>query len=102
MSGCYCGEFNTPTVAPDEFGETMWHDPDKCEVKPTRIPDAAIIKVLRKRAEDAKAEGEALRAQVQAVRDAIGRHQRIYAGSRDDGVPVQVLLRALDGGESDE
>lgn len=24
MSACFCGEFDRPTVAPDEFGDSLW------------------------------------------------------------------------------
>ena len=44
-----------------------------------------------------RAENDALRATIARVRGTVARHQRIYAGSRDDGVPVQVILQALDG-----
>lgn len=50
MSACFCGEFDRPTVAPDEFGETCFHDLDKCEVPPRRVPDDAVIRVLRQKA----------------------------------------------------
>ena len=40
---------------------------------------------------------ETLRATIARVRETVARHQRIYAGSRDDGVPVQVILQALGG-----
>ena len=47
-------------------------------------------------------EVEAMRAQVQRVRAAIARHKRIYARLyEDEGVSVQVLLDALDGGDDE-
>lgn len=40
-------------------------------------------------------------AQIAAVREAVERHERIYAPSDAEGIPVQVILRAL-GGDGDE
>lgn len=60
MSGCYCGEFDRPTIAPDEFGETCFHDRDKCEVPPVPVPMETVLRLTRARAEKAEAEVERL------------------------------------------
>ncbi len=36
-------------------------------------------------------------AALRRVREAVERHERIYAPSDAEGIPVQVILRALDG-----
>ena len=48
-NGCYCGEFAQPTIAPDEFGETCFHEHDKCEVPTTKVPDQTVIRLLRQK-----------------------------------------------------
>ena len=55
MSGCYCGEFDRPTIAPDEFGETCFHERDKCEVPPVPVPIETVLRLTRARAEKAEA-----------------------------------------------
>lgn len=42
-----------------------------------------------------------LQAQVQRVRETVERHERIYAPSDAEGIPVQVINRALDGADHD-
>ena len=58
MSHCHCGEFDRPTIAPDEFGETCFHERDKCEVPPVPVPIETVLRLTRARAE--KAEADAL------------------------------------------
>ena len=53
--GCYCGEFDCPTIAPDEFGETCFHEYDKCEVPPVQVPHSSVLKLAKARAERAEA-----------------------------------------------
>ena len=53
--GCYCGEFDCPTIAPDEFGETCFHERDKCEVPPVPVPIETVLRLTRARAEKAEA-----------------------------------------------
>ena len=55
MSGCYCGEFDRPTIAPDEFGETCFHERGKCEVPPVPVPIETVLRLTRARAEQAEA-----------------------------------------------
>jgi len=47
-----------PTIAPDEFGETCFHERDKCEVPPVPVPIETVLRLTRARAE--KAEADAL------------------------------------------
>jgi len=59
MSHCHCGEFDRPTIAPNEFGETCFHERDKCEVYvPDSVPIETVLRLTRARAE--KAEADAL------------------------------------------
>lgn len=63
--GCYCGEFAQPTIAPDEFGETCFHEHDKCEVPTTKVPDQTVIRLLKQKVDALteraeKAEADAL------------------------------------------
>ena len=55
MSHCHCGEFDRPTIAPDEFGETCFHERDKCEVPPVPVPIETVLRLTRARAEKAEA-----------------------------------------------
>ena len=64
-NGCYCGEFAQPTIAPDEFGETCFHEHDKCEVPTTKVPDQTVIRLLKQKVDALteraeKAEADAL------------------------------------------
>lgn len=59
--------FDGPAVGPDEFGETMWHDPHKCEVRPVLIPEATILAQLRVRVAAAETEVERLTAEVERL-----------------------------------
>lgn len=58
----------------------------------------ALTDQLLKDLVDMAARAERAEANVQRVREVIERHERIYA-SGDEGIPVQVLLVALDGGD---
>ncbi len=106
MSHCHCGEFDRPTIAPDEFGETCFHERDKCEVPPVTVPIETVLRLTRARAEKAEAERDELRAQVQRVVDlhwprADAFDDRVYTCGhcgRDWPCPTN---RALNG-ESDE
>lgn len=55
MSHCHCGEFDHLTIAPDEFGETCFHERDKCEVPPVSVPIETVLRLTKARAEKAEA-----------------------------------------------
>ena len=44
-----------PTIAPDEFGETCFHERGKCEVPPVPVPIETVLRLTRTRAEQAEA-----------------------------------------------
>lgn len=67
MSHCHCGEFDRPTIAPDEFGETCFHERGKCEVPPVPVPIETVLRLTRARAEQAE-------AAITRVRELHGRH----------------------------
>ena len=95
MSGCYCGEFDRPTIAPDEFGETCFHERDKCEVPPVRVPIETVLRLTRARAEQAE-------AAIARVRDVCDLFQRRYDSSirHPTDIPAVAIVavrRALDG-----
>lgn len=101
MSECFCGEFDRPTVAPDEFGETCFHDLDKCEVPPRRVPDDAVIRVLRQKV-------TRLTALLKAADDVVASQDRRIARALDlmngraNSSPGYPLLERVLRGESDE
>lgn len=64
MSHCHCGEFDRPTIAPDEFGETCFHERDKCEVPPVPVPIETVLRLTRARAEKAEAAIQRVREQL--------------------------------------
>ena len=97
MSVCYCGEFDRPTIAPDEFGETCFHDLDKCEVPPTRIPDSTVIRVLRNRMLAAEAQVRAVRELCTDKRREVEESDPLFGPPLTLTVPD--VLRALDGAE---
>ena len=95
MSGCYCGEFDRPTIAPDEFGETCFHERDKCEVPPVPVSIETVLRLTRARAEKAE-------AAIQRVRDVCDLWQRRYDSSirHPTDIPAVAIVavrRALDG-----
>ena len=96
MSGCYCGEFDRPTIAPDEFGETCFHERDKCEVPPVPVPIETVLRLTRARAEQA----EAAIARVREVCDRIWDDAR-YAHKYGFLEVVREVRYALEG-DSDE
>ena len=68
--GCYCGEFAQPTIAPDEFGETCFHEHDKCEVPTTKVPDQTVIRLLRQKVDRMTERARKAEAATSAVREA--------------------------------
>ena len=101
MSGCYCGEFDRPTIAPDEFGETCFHERGKCEVPPVPVPIETVLRLTRARAEQA----EAAIARVREVHTCTTR--TLWSPSLQQAISVQecqcgqrwpcVTIRALEG-----
>lgn len=94
MSGCYCGEFDRPTIAPDEFGETCFHERGKCEVPPVPVPIETVLRLTRARAEKAEAAIARVRVMAEAALAAHNELEGTYAT-----VSAKALLRALDGAE---
>ena len=95
MSHCHCGEFDRPTIAPDEFGETCFHERDKCEVPPVPVPIETVLRLTRARAEKAEAAVERvvkLCANTQRRFDSSIRHPTAIAA-----ISIDDVLRALDG-----
>lgn len=68
-NGCYCGEFAQPTIAPDEFGETCFHEHDKCEVPTTKVPDQTVIRLLRQKVDRMTERARKAEAGIQRVRE---------------------------------
>ena len=94
MSHCHCGEFDRPTIAPDEFGETCFHERDKCEVPPVPVPIETVLRLTRARAEKAE-------AAIQRVREVC---QPLAGDEPDDDyatdfspILARDILHALDG-----
>ena len=96
MSQCHCGELDRPTIAPDEFGETCFHERDKCEVPPVPVPIETVLRLTRARAEKAE-------AKIQRVRELCRDH---YVGPPSEygrgfeygyNDALGLVLRALDG-----
>ena len=106
MSGCYCGEFDRPTIAPDEFGETCFHERDKCEVPPVPVPIETVLRLTRARAEQAEAAVQRVRELHRPSQSTIWLHglkQAItvttcHCGSEQYPCPT---IKAIDG-ERDE
>jgi len=92
--GCYCGEFDCPTIAPDEFGETCFHEYDKCEVPPVQVPHSSVLKL-------AKASAERAEAAIQRVREL--RMEVTPNASFNDGYHAALVdvRRALEGDSSE-
>jgi hypothetical protein len=67
--GCYCGEFAQPTIAPDEYGETCFHEHDKCEVPTTKVPDQTVIRLLKQKVDAQTGRARKAEAAIQAVRE---------------------------------
>jgi len=67
--GCYCGEFAQPTIAPDEFGETCFHEHDKCEVPTTKVPDQTVIRLLKQKVDALTERARKAEAAIQRVRE---------------------------------
>ena len=88
MSGCYCGEFDRPTIAPDEFGETCFHERDKCEVPPVPVPIETVLRLTRARAEQAE-------AAIARVREEVGTWP--VALDKTVAACADSVRRALDG-----
>ena len=87
-NGCYCGEFSQPTIAPDEFGETCFHEHDKCEVPTTKVPDQTVIRLLKQKVDALTERAE----KAEAARDRL-------ANQLLNEVPdsyIQMKSRALD------
>ena len=87
-NGCYCGEFSQPTIAPDEFGETCFHEHDKCEVPTTKVPDQTVIRLLKQKVDALTERAE----KAEAARDRL-------ANQLLNEVPdsyIQMKARALD------
>jgi len=96
--GCYCGEFDCPTIAPDEFGETCFHEYDKCEVPPVQVPYSSVLKLAKARAERAG-------AAIARVREVCA-DQCFWAEHGPDAglvnaVTVESILDALEGDSND-
>lgn len=104
-NGCYCGEFAQPTIAPDEFGETCFHEHDKCEVPTTKVPDQTVIRLLKQRADQMTGRARKAEAKIQAVRELCDESDqnrpRIGGYLTNRTVPVKDIRRALNG-DSDE
>lgn len=92
MSHCHCGEFDRPTIAPDEFGETCFHERDKCEVPPVPVPIETVLRLTRARAEQAEAAIARVREEVDSWPAPLDKTIAACADS---------VRRALDG-DSDE
>ncbi len=95
MSHCHCGEFDRPTIAPDEFGETCFHERDKCEVPPVPVPIETVLRLTRARAE--KAEATIQRVRQVAERFASGSGPDPYGFGVARAVAADAVLDALDG-----
>ena len=91
MSHCHCGEFDRPTIAPNEFGETCFHERDKCEVYvPDSVPIETVLRLTRARAEKAE-------AAIQRVRELESRWRVHTAFITSGAEAAYALRRALDG-----
>ena len=97
--GCYCGEFDCPTIAPDEFGETCFHEYDKCEVPPVQVPHSSVLKLAKARAERAEAAIQRVREIPEKDKYRPGGLGVEYRLGWNDA--LRHVLRALEG-DSDE
>ena len=104
-NGCYCGEFAQPTIAPDEFGETCFHERDKCEVSvPDPVPIETVLRLTRARAEKAEAAIKRVRGICEVI---VENAHQFYEVWDEDPTAAQVpygqwmvarhILRALEG-----
>jgi|GEM_PF-4780159 len=93
-NGCYCGEFAQPTIAPDEFGETCFHERGKCEVPPVPVPIETVLRLTRARAEQAEA---AIARVLELCDESDQNRPRIDGYLINRTVPVKDIRRALEG-----
>ena len=98
MSHCHCGEFDRPTIAPDEFGETCFHERDKCEVPPVPVPVETVLRLTRARAEKAEAAIKRVRGICEVIVENAHQFYEVWDEDSLQWMVARHILRALDGG----